>query len=91
MSMWGRASAWMGRFLIPLHNLYLFFRQPIQHIDSLIDLGIHLCNLSLQSADSIQIILRPHGLTLFLQRKNPLEVTYGFFDFSVSKFGCGHK
>ena len=43
MSMWGRASAWMGRFLIPLHNLYLFFRQPIQHIDSLINLRIHLC------------------------------------------------
>jgi len=57
----------------------------------LIYLRIDLCNLPLQIADSVKVILAPHGLALFLQRKNPLEVAYQFFDFSVSKFGCGHK
>jgi hypothetical protein len=43
MSVWGGASPWTEQFLIPLHHLYLFLRQPIQRIDPLIDLGIHLC------------------------------------------------
>jgi hypothetical protein len=51
----------------------LFFTQPIQDIHPLINLLIHAEDLPLKVADSIQIILTPHGLTLFLQCQHLLD------------------
>src|SRR6266511_2889850 len=42
------------------NNTYLIFRQPIQLIHPPVNLRIDLCNLPLQIADSIQIILTRH-------------------------------
>ena len=76
----GKAAIWTGNYSIELnHSLFSFHDsnfvsgQPIQDIHPPINLLIHADDLALQVADSIQIVLAPHGLTLFLQCQHLLH------------------
>src|SRR5687767_15970883 len=66
LSSWFIISSFDLTYLLTLYDLNFLFSQPIQRIDPLADLRIDLCNLSLEVADSIQIVITQRELMFLL-------------------------